>query len=64
MAYLRSLEKDGTGTVTLPVSISELSRVLSLGRTSLYAAFDELTENGQIERTGKQIRILNPKGNE
>ena len=64
MAYLRSLEKDGTGTVTLPVSISELSRVLSLGRTSLYAAFDELTENGLIERTGKQIRILNPKGNE
>lgn len=64
MNYLDSLDETGSGEITLPMSYSELSRVLSLGRTSLYNALDELSSSGQIIRDGKKIRILSPKGNE
>ena len=64
MSYLYSLDGDESGTVTVPVSFSELSRILSLGRTSLYNALDELISDGKIERSGKTIRIISPKGNE
>ncbi len=64
LSYLQTLCADKSGEIILPVSVSELSKILSLGRTSLYGAFDELTENGAIERDGKKIRILLPKGNE
>lgn len=63
LSYLQSLDSNDDGSVTIPISISEVSKVLSLGRTSLYNAFDELTSSGKIERDGKTFRIL-PKGNE
>lgn len=63
-SFLQSLSIDENGCTVLPMSVSELSRVLSLGRTSLYNAFDELISDGKIERCGKNIRILLPKGNE
>ena len=42
----------------LPLSCSELASSLSVGRTSLYRAFDELTEEGFLTRDGKNIRLL------
>ena len=62
LSYLQALDGGSDGKVNLPVSMSELSKVLSLGRTSLYNAFDELSENGVIKREGKIIHILLPKG--
>lgn len=64
MSYLESICPDDTDCVKIPISLTELSRVLSLGRTSLYNAIDELTESGRIIREGKTIRLLKPKGNE
>lgn len=62
LSYLQALDGGNDGEINLPVSMSELSKALSLGRTSLYNAFDELSANGVIERDGKTIRILTPKG--
>ena len=44
---------------TLPVSVSDLSVMLDLGRASLYRAFDLLTEKQFIQKEGNRIRILN-----
>jgi len=41
------------------VSMTALSKVLDIGRSSLYRALDELEQNGAIKRNGKQITILN-----
>ncbi len=43
---------------TLPVSVSDLSVMLDLGRASLYRAFDLLTEKQYIQKNGNRIRIL------
>lgn len=43
----------------LPVSISDLARLLDLGRASLYRAFDSLVARGCIIRNGSHITILN-----
>lgn len=42
----------------IPVSMSDLARILDMGRASLYRAFDELTEQGIIAKNGGHIRIL------
>ncbi|MGM9636421.1 MAG: Crp/Fnr family transcriptional regulator [Eubacteriales bacterium] len=43
----------------LPVSISDLARLLDLGRASLYRAFDALIDRGCIVKNGSHITILN-----
>lgn len=45
------------GTVTLTVSMTELSRTLDIGRTSLYRSFDLLERSGTVRRCGKTIYI-------
>ena len=57
LTFLRQ-HTDESGLVTLPHSMSELSKMLDMGRTSLYRALDTLTANGQIRRDGKFIYIL------
>lgn len=42
----------------LPVSVSDLSVMLDLGRASLYRAFDLLSEKQYIQKDGNRIRIL------
>lgn len=49
--------KAASNEFILPVSFSELSQALSIGRTSLYRAFDELSEQGFLEKDGKIIKI-------
>lgn len=51
-------ERRGRGEFTLPISYSELASLLSVGRTSLYRSFDELTENGKLTRNGKTITLI------
>ena len=48
---------DGKNSVTLDISLSELSDMLSIGRASLYRALDELTADGLINRKGKIIQL-------
>ena len=43
----------------LSVSMTALSKVLGIGRSSLYRALDELEQSGAIKHSGKQITILN-----
>lgn len=45
------------GTVALTVSMTELSRTLDIGRTSLYRSFDLLERSGAVRRCGKTIYI-------
>ena len=51
-------EKQKKDEFTLQLSYSELALALSLGRTSLYRAFDELTEQGKITKNGKTVKII------
>lgn len=54
-------QKQNSCTFSLPVSVQKLSSVLSVGRTSLYRAFDELTEEGFLTKNGKVITITERK---
>lgn len=47
---------DENNTVKI-VNMTSLAKSTSIGRTSLYRAMDELTENGIIERNGSTITI-------
>jgi len=49
-------------TVELPINISSLADLLNLGRASLYRAFDTLTEQGFIKKSGKTFEIVNRRG--
>lgn len=48
-------------TVELPCSMTRLADCLDIGRASLYRAFDELVQEGAIQRIGKQV-IFNGQG--
>lgn len=50
-----SCERDENGSITLPCSASSLASALSIGRTSLYRAFDALEAEGTIVKNGKNI---------
>lgn len=53
------LEHEQEGRVVLPCSMSELARLLNVGRASLYRALDMLEEHGMIQKNAKDIHILN-----
>ena len=44
-------------TFSLPVPVQKLASTLSVGRTSLYRAFDQLTEEGFLTKNGREITI-------
>lgn len=50
--------QDEDGTVPFPKSMTELSRVLNMGRSSLYRALDTLSAEGILVRNGKQYRLI------
>ena len=54
-SFLES-NKGDDGTVTLQ-SMSTLSRLVGVGRTSLYRALDELEKEGRITRNNNTIRV-------
>ena len=53
--------KLGTNRFIIPVSYQKLSAMLSMGRTSLYRAFDELENEGFLIKNGKEIEITERK---
>lgn len=55
--YLSSL---GAGKVQLPISISDLSELLDIGRASLYRALDCLETDGYLIRAGKEWTLPDP----
>ena len=59
LVYLEAFaEKNKTDEFTLPFSLIELANSLSIGRTSLYRAFEELEKNNRIVKNGKNIRLI------
>ncbi len=50
--------QDEHGTVALPRSMTELSRTLNMGRSSLYRALDTLLQQGIVTKDGKQYTII------
>jgi CRP-like cAMP-binding protein len=57
--YLLDMASDQKNdSVSFPVSIQNVAKVLHLGRASLYRALDSLSDSGYIERKGKKIIIL------
>ena len=56
--YLTDLaERNGSSSFELPLTGSRLASMLGIGRTSLYRAFDRLTEEGFLTKNGKSITI-------
>ena len=53
--YLTAFETD---QITLPESISDLSELLDVGRASLYRAFDRLTADGFLQKSGRTICLI------
>jgi CRP-like cAMP-binding protein len=56
LAFLRG-RADKDGVVTLSMSMTELSRALDIGRSSLYRSLELLEQDGTIRRQGKQIYL-------
>lgn len=57
--YLTSLDKT---CFRLEISIGDLSELLDVGRASLYRAFERLSEDGFIEKNGREFKILDLDG--
>ncbi len=56
--YLTDMsEKLQQDTFLLPVSSQKLASALGMGRTSLYRAFEQLTEEGFLTKDGKTVTI-------
>ena len=53
--YLASL---GENPIKLPLSISALCEVLDTSRTSLYRAFDRLSEDGFLQKEGRVFHLI------
>lgn len=52
------LSGESEDDIVLPASLSALSDMLDIGRASLYRAFERLAADGMIEKSGRNIRIL------
>lgn len=50
---------DGEGYASLPKSMTMLSKMLGLGRASLYRSLDSLEKNGHIIRENNKIKVIN-----
>ena len=48
---------DDNGCIQLSGSVSELARILDVGRSSLYRSLDALEQEGKLERQGKRLKI-------
>ena len=61
LLYLEALPASEEGRSEVPLGMSALSARLSMGRASLYRAFDRLEEENMIRREGKAVYILSPE---
>lgn len=58
LKYLNSAA-DKDGYASLPESMTMLSKMLGLGRASLYRSLDSLEKNGHIIRENNKIKVIN-----
>ena len=58
LKYLNSAA-NGSGYAYLPESMTMLSKMLGLGRASLYRSLDTLEKNGYIIRKNNRIQVIN-----
>lgn len=56
LKYL-TLSADDNGYAVIPVSMTELAKMLGLGRASLYRSFDTLEKRGSIIRENNKIKV-------
>ena len=56
LKYL-TLSADDNGYAVIPVSMTELAKMLGLGRASLYRSLDTLEKRGNIIRENNKIRV-------
>ena len=56
--YLASAA-DKDGCASIPKSMTMLSRMLGLGRASLYRSLDSLEKSGHIIRENNIIKVIN-----
>lgn len=49
---------EGKKEFILPCSVTKLAQMLGIGRASVYRAFDELEQRGEIKKEGKTIILL------
>jgi CRP-like cAMP-binding protein len=61
-AWLDTTAPDEATSFSIPLPLNRLSEALSLGRATLYRAFDELAEGGYVRREGKNVLFLNRAG--
>ncbi len=61
LLYLEALPASEEGRREVPLGMSALSARLSMGRASLYRAFDRLEEENMIRREGRAVYILSPE---
>ena len=61
LLYLEALPASEGGRREVPLGMSALSARLSMGRASLYRAFDRLEEENMIRREGRAVYILSPE---
>lgn len=54
-------QSDGKAEMDLPVNVSDLAKILDLGRASLYRAFEGLQNKGFLQKEGTHVRIVNKK---
>lgn len=61
LLYLEALPASEEGRREVTLGMSALSARLSMGRASLYRAFDRLEEENMIRREGRAVYILSPE---
>ena len=60
--YLISV-RNGDGYATLPKSMTLLSKMLGIGRATLYRCFDSLEESGHILRENNRVKVIKNEKN-
>lgn len=60
--YLTSI-KNSDNTVKIPVNMTRLSKMLSIGRATLYRSFDNLESSGKIKRENNILKVIENEKN-
>ena len=61
-SYLSNIS-DSEGDAKIPVSMTLLSKMLGLGRATLYRCFDALEKEGKITRENNSIKVIKNEKN-
>ena len=57
LAYLNSVSGED-GCASIPVNMTLLSKMLGVGRSSLYRSLDSLENSGRIKRENNRIKVI------